>query len=268
MTLLNLGPDDQYLFSLRVVSAGSDENTTYLRTLRPDEEDFEEAVQIPAGKKVVIRPGDLSISSDEVDARSPKGRGGYAPVSDTIWTWYRIMGAEDKGLLMLLLAAARKLDATHVFWADTMDALDESCTLTGIERRIILFRALALAEVTVISLSRGVEMLYKMAEKFDLGLEIPEKITSSRITLRQMRNAFEHIDDRAVGKVTDGSTDSPMSVFFQLHFVDQRILTYGDKSISFATGVPIALLECRKVIMSVIDLRPKLENTSPTNSEE
>ena len=148
MTLLNMGPDDQPQVFGRVVPAGSDENAVYMRSLRPGEEDSGEAVHVPAGKRLVIRAGDLSFSSNEIDARSPKGRGGYAPVADTIWTWYRLVGAEDQSLLMLLLAAARRLDATHVFWSGAMDTLDQSRTASGIERRAILFRAFAMAEVT------------------------------------------------------------------------------------------------------------------------
>ena len=169
MTLLNLGPDDEALHFARLVPAGSDENTVFARSLRRGEEDSGEVVHIPAGKQLVIKAGDLSFSSDEIDARSLKGRGGYAPVADTIWTWYRLVGAEDLRLLMLLLAAARRLDATHVFWSGTMDALEKSDTLAGIERRSAVFQALAMAEVTVISFSRGVEMLYRLEEEFHLA---------------------------------------------------------------------------------------------------
>ena len=267
MTLLNLGPDDELLHFGRVVPAGSDGNTVFMRSLRPGEEDSGEAVHVPAGKRLVIRAGDLSFSSDEIDARSPKGRGGYAPVADTIWTWYRLVGAEDQSLLMLLLAAARRLDATHVFWSTTMDALEESGTLAGIERRLILFRALAMAEVTVISLSRGVEMLYRLEQEFRLGLQIPDKIDSFRKTLHRMRNALEHIDDRAMGRAKDGTADSAMSIFIQPHFVDHGVLTYAGEGMLFATGVPIALGQCREFIMSVIDLRPRCEVTRPTSSD-
>ena len=259
MTLLNLGSDDQLLLSGRLVPAGSDENTVFARSLRPGEKDSGEAVHVPAGKRLVIRAGHLSFRSDEIDARSPKGRGGYAPVADTIWTWYRFMGAKDQSLLMTLLAAARRLDATHVFWSATMDALEESAALDGIERRSTLFRALAMAEVTVISLSRGVEMLYCLEERFGLGLQIPEEIVALRGTLRRMRNALEHIDDRAVGEAKDGTADQAMSIFFQPLFVDKGVLTYAGEGVMFATGVPVALCHCREAIMSVIDLRPRCE---------
>ena len=212
---------------------------------------------MPAGKRLVIRRGDLSLNSDEIDARSPKGRGGYAPVADTLWTWYRLVGAKDPSLLMMVLAAARRLDATHVFWSATTEALEESATLAGIERRSTLFRALAMAEVTVISLSRGVQMLYRFEETFDLGLQIPEEIDTLGATLRRMRNALEHIDERAMGEAKDGTADNAMSIFFQPHFVDQGVLTYAGDAVSFTEGVPVALGHCRTVIMSVIDLRPR-----------
>ena len=265
MTLLNMGPDDELLLLGRLVPAGSDENTVFARSLRPGEEDSGEGVHVPAGKRLVIRPGDLSFSSAEIDARSPKGRGGYAPVADTLWTWYRVMGAKDQSLLMMLLAAARRLDATHVFWSATMDALEESATLVGIERRSTLFRALAMAEVTVISLSRGVQMLYRLEERFGLGLQIPEEIDSLRATLRRMRNALEHIDDRAMGEARDGTSSSAMSIFFQPLFVDQGVLTYAGEGMLFTKGVPVALGHCRAVIMRVIDLRPRCEVPRPTS---
>ena len=238
----------------------------FARSLRPDEADSGEAVQVPAGKQLVIRSGDLSFSSEEIDARSPEGRGGYAPVADTIWTWYKLMGAKDQSLLMMLLAAARRLDASHVFWSATMDALEESATLEGIERRSTLFRALAMAEVTVISLSRAVEILYRLDERFALGLQIPEEIDSFRDTLRRLRNALEHIDDRAMGEARDGTANSAMSIFFQPLFVDKGVLTYAREGVVFTTGVPVALGYCRQVIMSVIDLRPRCEDSRPTNS--
>ncbi len=257
MTLLNLGPDEENLLLGRLVPAGSDEDSVYARLLQPGEEDNGEVVHIPAGKQLKIRPKDFSFTSDDIDARNPKGRGGYAPVADTLWTWYRLAGAKDQSLLMMLLAAARRLDATHAFWSATMEVLDESATLAGIERRSALFRSLSMAEVTVISLSRSVEMLYRLEERLKLGLRIPEEIDSLRAPLLKMRNALEHIDERAMGEAKDGTVESAMSIFFQPYFVDHGVLVYAGEGISFAKGMPVALGHCRAVIMSVIDLRPR-----------
>lgn len=257
MTFLNLGPDEEFLLLGRLVPAGSDENTVFARTLRPGEEDTGAAVEVPPGKQLAIRAGDLSFDSDEIDARNPKGRGGYAPVADTLWTWYRLAGAEDPSFLMMVLAAARRLDATHVFWSSTMDALEEAATTAGIDRRTTLFRALAMAEVTVISLSRCVQILYGLQERIELGLQIPAEIDSLSSTLRRMRNALEHIDERAMGEAKDGTGDDAMSIFFQPYFVDEGVLTYVGEGVSFTEGVPAVLGQCREVIKGVIDLRPR-----------
>lgn len=257
MTLLNLGPADVIEHIGRLVSAGSDEDAVYMRPLRHGEEDTGEVVRIPSGKRMVIRAGDLSIDSEELDAKSPKGKGGYAPVSDTIWTWYWIAGVEDSNLLLLLLAAARRLEATNVFWAATMEALDEAQSQENKGRRPTLFRALAMAKVTVNSLCRAMEMIHRLEKESGLGLQFPEKFGSNRRVLRRVRNALEHIDDRAMGQARDGTAEGALSIFFQPYFVRQGVLTYSGQALSFAEGNPLVLRQCRKTVKSVIDLRPR-----------
>ena len=83
--------------------------------------------------------------------------------------------------------------------------------------------------------------------------------------LRRMRNAMEHIDDRALGEAKDGSADSALSIFVQPYFVDRGVLTYAGDNLLFTTGVSTALSQCREVLMSVIDLRPRCEEAHPTN---
>ena len=82
-----------------------------------------------------------------------------------------------------------------------------------------------------------------------------------------MRHAFEHIDDRAMGKAMDGTADSAMSIFVQPHFVDKGVLTYAGEGVVFTTGLPVALSECRAVMMSIIDVRPRCEATCPTSPD-
>ena len=114
-----------------------------------------------------------------------------------------------------------------------------------------------MAEVTVISLSRAMEMIERLEKEFWLGLRFPEKFDSNKLALRRIRNALEHIDDRAMGQAKDGTADSALSIFFQPYFVDQGILTYAGHALSFAEGLPLVLSECRELIKSVIDIRPQ-----------
>ena len=57
-----------------------------------------------------------------------------------------------------------------------MDALDEVQSLESNGRRPTLFRALAMAEVTLISLSREMEMIHRLEKEFRLGLQFPEEV--------------------------------------------------------------------------------------------
>ena len=67
-----------------------------------------------------------------------------------------------------------------------------------------------------------------------------------------------------MGKARDDNADSAMSIFIQPHFVDQGVLNYAGQGIAFTTGLPVALDDCREVLTSVIDLRPRCEATRPT----
>ena len=75
---------------------------------------------------------------------------------------------------------------------------------------------------------------------------MPEKIDSVRKTLRRLRNALEHIDDRAMGEAKDGTADSAMSIFIQPHFADKGVLTYAGEGVLFTTGVPISPLPVQR----------------------
>ena len=84
-------PADEFLTSGRIVLDRREGNKVFVRTLRPDEEDTGEGVDIRAGEQLIFEAGALVIDSREIDAQSVEGRGRYAPVANTVWTWYRIV---------------------------------------------------------------------------------------------------------------------------------------------------------------------------------
>ena len=60
---------------------------------------------------LVIPPGELIINSREVDAYyNPAGTGGYAPVANTVWTWYQI-APKELGFFLYFFSLARRTDA-------------------------------------------------------------------------------------------------------------------------------------------------------------
>ena len=161
------------LFMSRLVPDGREGNKVFARSLRPGEEDTGEGVNVRAGEQLVIRAGGLVINSDEIDALSPKGYGGYAPVANTVWTWYSIVG-EQVGCFLYLYALARRLDATHAAWELAMRERANARGEGAIAQRIGFFKALSEAEVTIIALHRAMNMLLQFEGVFPLGLEMPD----------------------------------------------------------------------------------------------
>ena len=95
--------DGDFLFSGRLVPLGRKGNIVYARSLRRGEEDTGEGVHVKAGEQLVIPAGELIINSREVDAYyNPAGTGGYAPVANTVWTWYQ-MAPEKLGFFLYFL---------------------------------------------------------------------------------------------------------------------------------------------------------------------
>lgn len=72
-----------------------------------------------------------------------------------------------------------------------------------------------------------------------------------------MRNAFEHIDERAEGRIGRSKEFDPeaLAIFDQSDFIESSELSYKGYSVNFEEEVISALLECREFIMSAIDAR-------------
>ena len=240
----------------RLVPAGRDGNKVFARMLRPGEEDSGEAVRIEAGDQLVIPPGGLSFDSREIDAQSPKGLGGYAPVANSVWTWYQFAPVRQ-GFFLHLFSLARRIDSAHALWALVAQEREEAAKEQGIARRSKYFSALAVAEVTVIALYRGVVMVEELNKTFSLGLDIPQSLQSIQSVIRDMRHSFEHIDDRAQGRVNLLGTLSPdsLTIFDQQDFIDSSMIHYQGRTLDFDKKVLAALLECRELIMKAIDAR-------------
>ena len=91
---MNKQPEGEFLTGGRLVPVRRQGNKVYAGTLRPGEEDTGEVVHLEPGDQLVIPPGGLVVDSREIDAYGVEGFGGYAPVANTVWTWYSIVGEQ------------------------------------------------------------------------------------------------------------------------------------------------------------------------------
>ena len=192
--------DGEFLTSGRLVPIRREGYKVYARTLRPGEEDTGEGVHLNAGDQLIIPKGGLVIDSEEIDAQSAKGLGGYAPVANTVWTSYSIVG-EKLFFYLFLFSLARRIDAAHALWALAIQEREKAKREGAIPQRSGFFNALGTSEVAIIALHRGITMVQSLIDKYCTDLELPDSVKKIRTAVEEMRNAFEHIDDRAEARV-------------------------------------------------------------------
>ena len=249
-------PGGEFLTSGRIVLDRREGNKVFVRTLRSDEEDTGEGVNISTGEDLIFEAGAIVIDSREIDAQRVKGRGGYAPVANTVWTWYQIVG-EQLGFFLFFFSLARRIDAAYALWTLAVQEREKAKEEGAISRRTGFLNALATAEVTIIALHRAMTMVYSLIDKFCPDLEVPDSVQRIRDAVWEMRNAFEHIDERAEGRVGRSKEmhSDALTVFDQPDFVESSVLSYRAYSLNFEEDVLAALLDCRELIMDAIDAR-------------
>lgn len=250
------------LVTSRVVPVRREGNRVYIRTLRYGEEDTGESVKLRAGDKITLEAGALEIDTRQIDAIAAKGLGGYAPVANTVWTWYSIV-PDQLQFILFFFSLARRLDATHTLWSQAIRERESAKEDGAMPQRIGFLNTLATAEVTIIALNRVIMMVESLTEKYCSDLEVPGSVRKIQEAVRQMRNAFEHIDERAEGKGDKNtSVQDAVSIFFQPEFIPSSRLRYKDFSLDFNEDVLKALLDCRALVMKAIDSRAALRKAS------
>lgn len=267
-------PDQSnFLFAGRIVPIKREGNIVYARSLRRGEEDTGEVVQLEPGDRLVFPAGGLSVNSRDIDElHNPKGAGGYQPVANTVWTWYQI-APEQLGFFLFLFAFARRTDAAHALWVLAIEARDKARRERGILQRQAHFNALAAAEMAIVALGRCYRMVNALVEKHCQELKMPDNVAKTQEAVLEMRNGFEHIDERAEAKVGGGRHDADaLTIFNQPDFVAASVLRYKGYSLNFDSDVIAALLECRGLVMDAIEVRSKqraerAENKQTTKSE-
>ncbi len=258
----------EFLTSARLVPVRREGKKVYARTLRLWEEDTGEVVHLETGDQLIIEPGELVVDSRAIDAQSVPGAGGYAPVANTVWTWYHITGVEP-GFFLFFFSLARRIDAAHSLWVLAIQERENARGEGAILRRAGYFNSLASTEVAIIALHRGFAMAQSLIDEFCPDLEVPDSVKRIREAVKEMRDAFEHIDERSKAKVGMSGKFDPesLSIFDQPDFIETSVLTYKNHSINFELDVLAALLDCRQLIMTAIDSRAAslADNTAHTS---
>ena len=262
--------EGEFLFGGRIVPIKREGNIVYARSLSLGEEDTGEAINLQPGDKLVIPAGKLVVNSRQIDTHyNVKGLGGYAPVANTVWTWYQIV-TERLDFFRFFFSLSRRVDAAHTLWASAMQARVMAQEEGGIPKRQEAINALATAEMAIIALHRCIRMVYALINKFCPELEVPKSVRKICVPVEQIRHAFEHIDERAESKVGPSAKIHPeaLTIFNQPDFVESSILRYREHELNFESEVITALLDCRELIMRAIEVRATRQGDEQASRNE
>ncbi|MCY4514958.1 MAG: hypothetical protein OXC69_07475 [Candidatus Tectomicrobia bacterium] len=250
---INLGPEvgeNVFLAGVRVVPAGRDGSRLYGRTLNQGESDSGEGILIEPGETLEFPAGNISVTMADVDRIAELGPDGYAPVANTVWTWLAFPPRQqDQTFVNYLLAVARRLDVAHTHCTAALNFLDNPPDEKGFRAREAMFNALGHAESMCVALSRAVHMVARARQTISAPIAVPAEVDTIEEAVLAIRNAFEHIDERAVGRARNENSVDAMSVFDQSDFFVSGVLRYTGYSLDIRAEVMPTLIAARRFIV-------------------
>ena len=200
---------------LMEISRDDVSKVVYARTCRTIEPMPKVGPRWPHGYDFQLPAGEVAIELDYVDQQTPKDVDGYQPLTDALWTWMSIGKVQgDDILVRYLLAAARKLDGAH----RALRRAEVCLSAMGVETpgpilRGKIFEYLAEIEGCIISLNRVLAMASRISEVADVTIPLPSEVARLTPMLKEFRDAYEHIDERARGLVKTKPNPYAVSIF-------------------------------------------------------
>ncbi|NEQ39137.1 MAG: hypothetical protein F6K40_23935 [Okeania sp. SIO3I5] len=253
-----VGRKDDILTWVRVVPDGREGSTVYGRTLLPDEQDTGIAPQLRRGDKFVLRASKLVISVDSIDASvANKFEDGYANITNTVWTVlsvFPMLGGKTppEKESRFLLAAARRLDASHGNLMILIDRFNELNSVDyGIRIRNLIYEIIGFVEVFIVAMNRALQMALQLEQHFSLNTRFPASVKNKLSAIKKIRDAYEHIEDRALGLVRGKPDPDALSVFDHKPFFDKGIVSYGKHELDINNEAIQLLIDTRNYLKEV-----------------
>ena len=246
-------PNRVFLGSVRVVSSGQEGNTVFGESLNQGEPDDGQGIPRRLGERVVFPPGSIKVTLHDFDRENTPGPDGYAPLANTIWSWFQLPPfPDDERIFNYLFAVARRMDTAHELCvASIHNLLRRQSDSSSLPVRAQFFQALGYAEMMCVAHYRAIEMIRNFSSEFSSSVAVPNSLRELFPALKEIRNSFEHIEDRAMGKVRGQPHLEAISIFKQTDFLTTGILRYARHSLDLGKEVIPALVAGRQYIFDV-----------------
>ncbi len=229
-----VGRTDDLITAMRVIEVRREGSVVYGRTLSPTEPDPGTAVLLKPGDSFCLEPGMMTVSIAAIDAAESKGVEGYVPVTGVLWSWMSTAPPAYEHGYRYLLATARRLDAARTLLDQVRDLLDQEPPSVGPALRSHLWRTVSTVEVTVVAFGRALDMSVQMKHLIGVASAPDPEMLSLNRRITPLRNAYEHIEDRALGRVNRKPDPEAVTVFDWTALFERQAMQYGGQEISLS----------------------------------
>jgi hypothetical protein len=245
-----VGRRDDLLTWLRIVPDGREGSTVYGRTLRYGEHDTGEAVHLRPGDAFSLRPDALMLELEAIDEQvAVSFDDGYRTITNTVWTWLAIGPDRSEEDARFLLAAARRLDACYRMISIVRVKLGElEDTQDAIPQRNLVYEIIGLVEMAVIAMNRALNMASQIGAHLTLCVPLPTLIAEKLPALKEIRNAYEHIEDRARGLVRGKPHPDALSIFNFERLFREQVVVYSSNELNLQGEATDLLVSARRYL--------------------
>jgi hypothetical protein len=240
-----------YLLEQRIVPDREEPGKVFARTLRYGEPDDGRRVHVRPGDDVSFDEGSISIQIDYVDEWEGRGVTGYVPLTPVLFTWMRFGTSHSEDKQRYLLSAARRLDRAQTLFervGELRHELQQSPPEGAPAVRRAVFDLVGTTELALVALSRAIDMCVKAPAVIETTISVPPTITNLRDCVVQIRDAYEHIDERAVGEVRRNPHVTALTIFDHDRIVADGVITYGGYYLDLAADVPDLITAARQYL--------------------
>ena len=155
--------------------------------------------------------------------------------------------------LPFLFAAARRLDTAHDLYVNALNECGDRPDEPFIKTRARIFKALGYAELMCVALNRATRMIKAIPSKFSVSIVVPNTVDAIYPALKEIRDALEHIEERAFEIVNvrgDHHADA-LTIFDHDDFFSSGVIRYANHSLDMRTDVVPTLISSRQFIFDV-----------------
>lgn len=251
-TNTEVGSIDGFLFHMRVVPVRVEDSTVYVRTLGRDEVDDGRRVHVIPGGRIAFEPGSMVADLNHIDDQSKPTSSGHVPLTPVLWTWLSLGSGHDEARTRFLLAAARRLDTANLLLIEVEERRDQLSRhgVAGPAIRQHLFELIGYIEQAVISLGRALDMVFKTQRQIGRSVAISQVITDAASAVKDIRDAYEHIDERAAGNVWRKPHPDALTIFDWRHLLTDNLIVYGNHKLELSEQLPTLIAVMRQFFKS------------------